>query len=203
MFKSRPADRVHAVATFFWTHDKCSVLLLVIQTKLLIQFDWIGSLSAGKGGLIDFVLFCNVVSSRGSRIAQCSTGIKSGIGLEQHQTEPDQTRSGRNSFFFFYMYIYILYLPYVFILESWLAADFVTLLLEHKAGPFIYLSRQDVNFISRPHSLTKCTSSTCICIWNMHDAYITRRGLSGNLGLSCLFPQRNSGFRDLIFAGSI
>lgn len=106
MFKSRPAGRVHAVATFFWTHDKCSVLLLVIQTKLLIQFDWIGSLSAGKGGLIDFVLFCNVVSSRGSRIAQCSTGIKSGIGLEQHQTEPDQTRSGRNSCFFLYVYIY-------------------------------------------------------------------------------------------------
>ena len=115
----------------------------------------------------------------GCWIAQCSTGLKSGIGLEQHQTGSNQTRSGRNSLFYMYMYIYSVYT--VGFLESWLAAncrDSVTLLLKHKAGPFIYLSWHNVNFIPHPHSHLYCTSSTCICVWNMHDTYITRRGLS-------------------------
>lgn len=44
---------------------------------------------------------------------------------------------------------------------------------------FIYLLRQDVIFISRPHSYILCTHCTCICVWNMHGTYITRGKLKG------------------------
>lgn len=45
-------------------------------------------------------------------------------------------------------------------------------------------------------SYIHCTSSrpTCIYIWNMHDAYITRPGLNEGLLFFCLFSQRIQGF---------
>lgn len=84
-------------------------------------------------------------------------------------------------FLYVHMCINSVYTVCVCFVESRLAAncrDSVTLLLKHKAGPFIYSSQHHVIFISHPHSRIHCTSSTCICIWNMHDTYITWPRLS-------------------------
>ena len=115
-------------------------------------FDWIGSLSVGgggRGGPIDFVLLCcrefsffvvvvgfffaaaNPYGRHGDvEIAQCSTGLESGAGpggdTGLNQTRPDQIRQKQSSFLFF-RYIclckYVLCIYYVFLPESWLAAN--------------------------------------------------------------------------------
>lgn len=162
-----------------------------MQTKLAVPV-WVRSLCVwGAGGPLSFVLFCNVVSSRGSciqqqgrRLAQCSTGLKSGFGLEQHQTGPDQAGT--------VFLDSVIYCMYVFWSVDWQW----TLLLEHKAEPFIYLSRQDVDFVSHPHSHMNCTSSTFFWILNIHDTYIKRRRWVKLDGFLCLISQRNSTFRN-------
>lgn len=87
------------------------------------------------------------------------------------------TRSFISFFFFFflhvfvYIYILILYIPYVFFL--WRVNSKNT----RQGLSFIYHGK-DVVLCSHPHSGKSCaTASTCICVWNMHDTYVTRPDL--------------------------
>lgn len=192
-FKSRPGDQVHSVATFFCQIRhivKCSISLLAETHPRKAGYSiWLNRVPRRGERWYDrfcTLLYCCFIAGtpHGSgdvelhNVALVSSLVSDWSMARLNQTRPDQAGT---VFLYVYVNMYSVYTVVCFFLESWLAAncrDSVTLLLKHKAGPFIYLSRQDVNCISHPHSRIYCTSSTCICIWNMHDTYITRRGLS-------------------------
>lgn len=130
MFKSRLGDQVYSVATFFCQIGhivKCSISLLA-ETR-----SWTASHSVWLNrvpqcwdrwsGRFCTLLYCcftaGMYDSGDVELHNVAHSLKSGIGLEQHQTEPDQIRPEQS----FYMYIFILYIVYVCCLESWLAAN--------------------------------------------------------------------------------
>lgn len=199
MFKSRPGDKVHLVATFLChiRHIvKCSVSLLAEthprkagHSVWLNRVPQCGERWSGRFYTLMYCCFIARTPCDSGDVKLHNVALVSRLVLDWSNTRLNQVRQEQSFYMCVCINIYILYILYVF-RERCLAADCwdsVTLLLKHKAGPFIYLSRQDVNFILHPHSHMYIQ---CICIWNMHDTYITRQGLSEDYGfLACLLRE--------------
>lgn len=118
MFKSRPSDKVHLVALFLCQIRhivKCSVSLLAeTHPRKAGHPVWLNRVpQCGERWSDRFytLMYCCFIAGTpmwqwGCRIAQCSTGLMTGIGIKHHQTEPDQAGT---VFLYVYVYIYSVY----------------------------------------------------------------------------------------------
>lgn len=142
----------------------------------------------GEVVLIDFILLYMA-----GEVELHNVALVSSLALDW--TTPDWTRSGRNSLFICTCkYISCIYQTSAFWrvdLQQTATTLWLSSLNTRQGLSFIYHDKMSAP--SHTHTPIYCTSSTCICIWNMHDTYVTAKAV-WRIRVSCLFCERNSGF---------